>query len=45
MFQECFNLSYVDISNFSINNIKNLGWMFTKCYKLEEIKGINILRI
>ena len=43
MFQECYELTNVDISNFNFKIAKNIEWMFNKCYKLEEIKGINII--
>ena len=43
MFQECYELAYVDISNFNFQKAKNIGWMFNKCYKLKEIKGIDII--
>ena len=41
MFQECFELKYLDLSNFNIINTQKIRWMFNKCYKIKEIKGIN----
>ena len=41
MFEECFELVYLDLSNFNTSNVTNMSFMFNKCYKLKEIKGIN----
>ena len=41
MFQECNKIEYLDLSSFNTSNTTNMGWMFFKCYKLKEIKGIN----
>ena len=41
MFSECFELQYLDLSNFNTINVKNMGGMFSACHKLKEIKGIN----
>ena len=41
MFGECNELEFIDLSNFDISNVEDLGWMFNGCYKLKEIKGIN----
>ena len=41
MLNECFELQYIDLSNFNTNNVKNMEGMFNKCHKLKEIKGIN----
>ena len=44
MFQGCNEIEYLDLSNFNTENVTDMGWMFNKCYKLNEIKGINILK-
>ena len=41
MFWECKELEYLDLSNFDTSNVIDMGWMFYKCHKLKEIKGIN----
>ena len=43
MFQECNELQYLDLSNFNTENVIDMSYMFNKCYKLKEIKGINKL--
>ena len=40
IFEECNELEYIDLYNFDTNNITNIGYMFNKCRKLKEIKGI-----
>ena len=40
MFLECRELEYLDLSNFNINNVKNMDYMFYGCLKLKKIKGI-----
>ena len=41
MFQLCFGLKYIDVSNFDTSNVTNMSYMFNKCKKLKEIKGLN----
>ena len=41
MFSECYELDYLDLSNFDTSNVINMGGMFNLCKKLKEIKGIN----
>ena len=41
-FEECFIIS-LDLTNFNASNITDLSYMFNKCQKLKEIKGINKL--
>ena len=41
MFEECEELEYLDLSNFNTSNVTNMEFMFKRCYKLKEIKGIN----
>ena len=40
MFQNCYKLINLDL-NFDTSNVIDMGWMFTKCHELKEIKGIN----
>ena len=44
MFNECFELDFLDLSNFDTSNVINMEGMFSECHKLKEIKGINKLR-
>ena len=41
MFQDCYELEYLDLSNFNISNVEDMEAMFNNCHKLKEIKGIN----
>ena len=41
LFFGCKELTYLDITNFSLENIANMEYMFTNCYKLKEIKFNN----
>ena len=41
MFQGCYELEYLDLSNFNTMNVTNMEGMFNNCNKLKEIKGIN----
>ena len=41
MFQECYELEYLDLSNFDTSNVTDMRWMFNECHKLKEIKGIS----
>ena len=41
MFGECYELEYLDLSNFDTSNVTNMSFMFSNCNKLKEIKGIN----
>ena len=40
-FNECSNIISLDLSNLNIKTITNIVFMFNKCYKLKDIKGIN----
>ena len=44
MFQECNELEYLDLSNFDSSNVTDMGFMFSECHKLKEIKGISNFR-
>ena len=39
LFYECYNLEYLDLSNFNTSN--NMDCIFCGCYVLKKIKGIN----
>ena len=41
MFEGCFELEYLDLTNFNTSNATNLSCMFRYCKKIKEIKGIN----
>ena len=41
MFPGCKELEYLDLSNFNTANVANMSFIFNKCNKLKEIKGIN----
>ena len=41
MFQECNKIEYLNLSSFNTSNTTDMGWMFYKCYELQEVKGIN----
>ena len=40
MFQSCFELIYLDLSNFDTSNVTSIRYMFGECHKLKEVKGI-----
>ena len=41
MFQSCYALKYLDLSNFDTSNVLNMEYIFRDCKKLKEIKGTN----
>ena len=41
MFGRCYELEYLDLSNFDTSNVTNMISMFVECNKLKEIKGLN----
>ena len=41
IFQECYELEYLDLTNFNIYYITDMEAMFNNFHKLKEIKGIN----
>ena len=45
MFADCNELVNLDLSNFNTYRVAAMGYMFYKCYKLKEIKGIYNFRI
>ena len=40
-FEYSFNIIFLDLSNFNTSKVTNMSFMFNKCRKLKEIKGIN----
>ena len=34
MFQNCFELEYINLSNFNTSNVNNMNLMFNECHKL-----------
>ena len=42
MFQQCYELEYLDLSNFNTSNVEDMEAMFNYCYKLKDIKGLII---
>ena len=43
LFDSCSSLISVDLSNFDAYKINNFEYMFSKCHKLKEIKGLDKL--
>ena len=43
LFNECYQLESLDLTNFKTSNITDLTLMFNKCNNLKEIKGNNNL--
>ena len=41
MFGNCYELENLDLSNFDTSNTEDMSYIFSQCYKLREIKGIN----
>jgi len=41
MFQFCNEIEKIDLSGFDTSNVTNMSYMFNKCKKLKEIKGLN----
>ena len=39
MFQECWEIKYLDLSNFDTSNVTDMECMFCECYKLKEIRN------
>ena len=41
MFGKCYELEYLNLTNFNTSNVTDMFGTFNKCHKLKEIKGIN----
>ena len=41
MFQKCYELENLDLTNFNTANVTNIECMFHECKKLKKIKGIS----
>ena len=41
MFQACGELEDLDLSNFNTSNATDMSFIFSECYQLKTIKGIN----
>ena len=41
MFQNCYELEHLDISNFNTSNVTNMSWMFNECHKLKYLNLLN----
>ena len=42
MFQECYELEYLDLSNFDTSNVTDMGWMFNNCH-INNFRSIKII--
>ena len=38
MFNQCYELEYLDLSSFNTSNVTEIHMMFAECHKLKEIK-------
>jgi len=41
MFQECYELKNLDLSNYNTSNVTNMSWMFNKCNNLKYLNLLN----
>ena len=41
MFQACYELENLDLSNFDTSNVTNMSWMFNKCNNLKYLNLLN----
>jgi surface protein len=41
MFEECYELEYLDLSNFNTSNVRDFSWMFNQCNKLKYLNLLN----
>ena len=41
IFNKCYELEYLDLSNFDTSNVTDMGWMFNQCNKLKELNISN----
>ena len=43
MFQECWELKYLDLTNFNTYNVTDMSWMFNSCNKLKYLNISNFI--
>ena len=41
MFNECYAMEYIDLSNFNTSNVNDMSHMFSRCHNLKVIIGID----
>ena len=41
LFSKCYSLTYINLSNFNMSNIKDMSWMFSRCSSLKNINLSN----
>ena len=41
MFQACYELENLDLSNFDTSNVTNMSWMFNQCNNLKYLNLLN----
>ena len=41
MFQECYKLSYLDLSNFNTSKVTDMSFMFNECNKMKYLNLLN----
>ena len=41
MFQSCYELEYIDLSNFDTSNVTDMSYMFKECKKLKYLNLSN----
>ena len=43
MFQACYELEYLDLTNFDTSNVTDMSWMFNNCNKLKYLNVSNFI--
>ena len=43
MFQECYELEYLDLTNFNTSNVTDMSGMFNECNKLKYLNVPNFI--
>ena len=43
MFNECYELEYLDLTNFNTSNVTDMSWMFFGCNKLKYLNVSNFI--
>ena len=41
MFQNCYKLEYLDLSNFNTSNVNDMSFLFNECNKLKYLNLLN----